>query len=298
MSRKANPYKEATAIVTGAASGIGKAIATELAARGCTVVLADRQLPAAEAIAIGICQSGGKAWAVELDVTCFSSFQCVVEKVVQSSGKIDYVFNNAGIGIGGPAEDYTIKDWNDTIDVNLRGVINGVQAVYPIMISQQFGHIVNTSSIAGLIPAPGSVAYTASKFAVAGLSQALRVEAETVGVRVSVLCPGAVKTPILTGGKYGRLPKGISPQVALDYWKRARPIEAAEFAQRALDLVAINKAMIIIPGQWALLYWVYRFSWRLWFWVSKRDYVAAKKLMAKGQQDALAEAALRAPPES
>lgn len=282
MNRKVKAYKGATAIVTGTASGIGKAIATELALRGCTVVLADRQLEAAEAIVVDICQSGGKAWAVELDVTCFSSFQRVVEQVIKSAGQIDYLFNNAGIGIGGPAEDYTITDWNDTIDVNLRGVINGIQSVYPFMISQQFGHIVNTSSIAGLIPASGSVAYTASKFAVSGLSQALRVEAETLGVKVSVLCPGIVKTPMLSGGKFGRLPMGITAQVALDYWKRARPIEAEEFSRRALDLVAKNKAIIIIPGQWAVLYWIYRFSWRLWFMVSKRDYVAAKKLMTKG----------------
>jgi short-subunit dehydrogenase len=89
--------------------------------------------------------------------------------------------------------------------ISIRGVVNGVQASYKIMIVQGFGHIVNTASMAGLMPSPLAVAYAAAKNAVVGLSQSLRVEAARMGVRVSVLCPGVIRTPILQGGKYGKI---------------------------------------------------------------------------------------------
>ena len=99
--------------------------------------------------------------------------------------------------IGGSVNLYSIEDWNQIIDVNLRGVINGIQAAYKIMMEQGFGHIVNTASMAGLMPGPGNVAYTTTKHAVVGLSKSLRAEAAHRGVRVSVLCPGVIRTPIL-----------------------------------------------------------------------------------------------------
>ena len=133
-----------------------------------------------------------------LDVRSYSSFERAVAEAVQQSGRIDYLFNNAGIGVGGEVDSYTLDDWNDVFDVNLRGVVHGIQAVYPIMIRQHSGHIVNTASMAGLVTNAGMASYTATKHAVVALSKALRVEAERHGVQVSVLCPGAIRTPILT----------------------------------------------------------------------------------------------------
>src|SRR5439155_13844601 len=104
-------------------------------------------------------------------------------------------------------------DWHKVFDVNLRGVVNGVQAAYPVMLRQGFGHIVNTASVAGLLPTPTIVSYCAAKHAVVGLSTSLRVEAAEAGVRVSVLCPGAIKTPILEGGKYGKMLQPLPPEV-------------------------------------------------------------------------------------
>lgn len=161
--------------------------------------------------------NGGRSWAKEADVSVFSAFVEIVDDTVKTTGRSDYLFNNAGIGIGGPVEDYEFSDRDKIIDVNLRGDTNGRQASYNVMIFQGFGHIINASSIAGLIPSPGALAYRASKFTAAGLLQALRAEAELHGIRVSVLCPGAVKTPILLGGKYGKLPNGIAPEKALQY---------------------------------------------------------------------------------
>jgi len=271
-------YQDATAVITGAASGIGRALAVELARRGCTVVLADRQFALAESIAAVILSSGGKAWARELDVCDYPALQIIVDEAVANTGRLDYMFNNAGIGIGGLAEDYELEDWNTTIDVNLRGVTNGIQACYRLMVDQGYGHIVNTASMAGLIPAASQIAYSATKFAVSGLSQALRVEAEIKGVRVSALCPGAIETPILTGGVYGRLPRGITREKAIAYWAKLHPMPVAEFAEQALDQLAKNVPLIILPGRWRGLYWIYRLSWDLWFSSAKKDLARVLRL--------------------
>ena len=193
------------AFVTGGASGIGAALTTRLVDGGAEVWIADRQIGPAQELAQRLNSGGAKAHAIELDVRDYPSFERAVAEAVQQSGRIDYLFNNAGIGVGGEVDSYTLDDWNDVFDVNLRGVVHGIQAVYPIMIRQQSGHIVNTASMAGLVTAAGQANYTASKHAVVAISKTLRVEAERHGVKVSVLCPGVVRTPILTGGKYGRI---------------------------------------------------------------------------------------------
>jgi short-subunit dehydrogenase len=143
----------------------------------------------------------------------------------------------------------------------LRGVTNGIQAVYPVMIRQHAGHIVNTASVAGLLPIAGQLSYTASKHAVVGLSKGLRVEAKRHGVEVSVLCPGVIRTAILTGGKYGRLNLvGPSDESAQKLIERTRPMDADVFARRALGAIARNKAIIVIPGWWRALWYIDRIS--------------------------------------
>jgi NAD(P)-dependent dehydrogenase (short-subunit alcohol dehydrogenase family) len=165
-------------------------LAEELAKRGCEVVLADRQIDLAQEVASKICASGGKARASNVDVTDFTAVEKLVQETVARMGRLDYIFNNAGIGIGGNVKNFGIEDWNQMMDVNLRGVINGVQAAHKVMITQGFGHIVNTASLAGLMPSPGNVAYATTKYAVVGLSKSLRAESAHFGIRVSVLCPG------------------------------------------------------------------------------------------------------------
>ncbi|MGZ4576916.1 MAG: SDR family NAD(P)-dependent oxidoreductase [Mycobacterium sp.] len=109
--------------------------------------------------------------------------------------------------------------------------------------------MVNTASMSGLVASPGSVSYTATKHAVVGISKALRVEAERHGVQVSVLCPGAIRTPALTGGKFGRIP-GISDEELLKSWERVRPMAPEEFAERALRAVLRGDAIIVVPTWW------------------------------------------------
>ncbi|HEX2212928.1 MAG TPA: SDR family oxidoreductase [Mycobacterium sp.] len=204
---------------------------------------------------------GGKAHAVELDVRDHQQFERVAAEVVQQSGRIDYLFNNAGIGISGEISEYTLDDWNHILDVNLGGVVHGIHAVYPIMIGQRCGHIVNTASMAGLVTTGGQGSYTATKHAVVALSRTLRVEAEQHGVQVSVLCPGVIRTPILTGGKYGRITlRGRSEEDVLKAWEQMRPMAPEKFAERAVARVLRNDAVIVVPAWWKAFWYLERLS--------------------------------------
>jgi NAD(P)-dependent dehydrogenase (short-subunit alcohol dehydrogenase family) len=254
-------FDGATAIVTGGASGMGRALAEELAKLGCEVVLADLQIELAEEVASQISAFGGKAKAVKIDVTDFPALEHLAQETVRRTGRLDYIFNNAGIGIGGNVHHYSIEDWNQIVDVNLRGVINGVQAAYRIMMNQGFGHIINTASMAGLMVSPGGVAYAATKYAVVGLSISLRAEAAQIGIRVSVLCPGVVRTPILEGmGKYGKMLIDIPPEQMRRMWEKFRPMSPNVFAKKVLNSVAKNRAIIIVPSRWKLYWWMNRLS--------------------------------------
>ncbi len=183
------------AIITGGASGIGRALGAALVERGARVVLADVNGDGAHAAALAIAPSGVASGAA-VDVTDAASVERCVNEVASTHGRLDYLFNNAGIGIMGDARHMTLPDWNRLVDVNLRGVIHGISAAYPIMIRQGFGHMVNTASLAGLTPTPGATGYATTKHALVGLSLSLRGEAAAYGVRVSVVCPGFIDTPI------------------------------------------------------------------------------------------------------
>lgn len=270
-------FSQAVAIVTGSASGIGKALSEELAQRGCDVVLADLQIQLAEETAAGIRKAGGKAEAFEVDVTQFAMVADLVQKTAARKGRIDFMFNNAGIGIGGEVRAFSIQDWDRIIDVNFRSVTNGVQAVYSLMINQGFGHIVNTASMAGLGPTPLSVAYSATKHAVVGLSNSLRAEAAAYGIRVSVICPGVIRTPILTGGKYGKVLMRAPAEKLLTMWERLKPMAPHRFAPKVLDAVACNKAIIIVPAWWKLAWYLHRLAPSLGIHLAGKSFQDARK---------------------
>lgn len=235
------------------------------------VWIADRQIGRAQELAQRLSGGGAKVHAIELDVRDHPSFERAVAEAVQESGRIDYLFNNAGIGVSGEIDSYSLDDWNDVFDVNLRGVVHGIQAVYPIMIRQGSGHIVNTASMAGLTTTVGQASYTATKHAVVAISRTLRVEAERHGVRASALCPGVIRTPILSGGEYRRINQpGISDEDFLKSWERLRPMDADKFAERVLRAVLRNDAMIVVPGWWKVWWYMERLSPALSLRMSKR----------------------------
>src|SRR5215468_9923053 len=149
------PFENLITIVTGGASGIGRALCDELARRGATVIVADINLPGARNVADAIAASGGTACAANVDVRDAASVQALVDDTFKRHGRLDIIFNNAGIGVGGELHELGLEHWRTAIEVNLMGVVHGVAATYPIMVRQGTGQIVNTASLAGLIASPG-----------------------------------------------------------------------------------------------------------------------------------------------
>lgn len=189
------------AVVTGGASGIGRGIVDAFAARGLTVVLADVEVGPLEAAVAELDAAGARAVGVPIDVRDPGAMTTLAARVLDELGRVDVVCNNAGVVTPRlPTWEQSPEDWRWIIDVNLLGVVNGIRAFVPAMVAAGHGHVVNTSSIAGLSPIPGggNGAYSATKHAVVGLSETLRVELDQVApaVGVTVLCPGPVPTRI------------------------------------------------------------------------------------------------------
>lgn len=248
-------FEGAVCLITGGASGIGLSLGKELARRKATVILADRQADVASEQASVLARAGGQASGAELDVTRYPDVEALVNRVADEHGRLDFIFNNAGIGVSGESAYYALSDWMRVLDVNLNGVIHGVHAAYPIMRQQGFGHIVNTASMAGLIPGPGMLSYGVSKHAVVGLSRGLRLEAEGYGVRVSVLCPGVIRTAIIDGGgKFGGHVGPASSKAMQSQFEKLKPMDPDDFARAALTDIARNKGVIIYPKRWRTIW--------------------------------------------
>jgi NAD(P)-dependent dehydrogenase (short-subunit alcohol dehydrogenase family) len=246
-------FRDSVAVITGGASGIGRALGHELAKRGARVVLADLQGELAGEEAAAIRRAGGGAVAVQLDVRDATAMDALAERLMAEHGRVDLVFNNAGTGSVGEVLHLEQEDWDLVLGVNLTGVINGIRAFYPRMAKQGFGHIVNTASVAGLGPAPLAAPYATTKHAVVGLSRTLRVEAARHGVRVSALCPGVVRTPLLSGGVLVKKPAGYREEAVLGLWEKLSPVEPEPFARSVLDAVARNRGFIVLPRRTAFV---------------------------------------------
>lgn len=231
---------------------MGRALCEELGRRKAVVVVADIHREGAEQTAYGIVSQAGRARAVALDVSKEADVRGLVDETFQEHGRLDFMFNNAGIAIQGEARDMTAEHWNRIIQVNLMGVLYGTTAAYGIMVRQGAGHIINTASIAGLIGMALTVAYATTKHGVVGLSTSLRAEGAELGVKVTVACPGPVKTNIFDAATmvkatnedfFGRMPERLM-------------VDPDEAARMILEGVVRNRAMIVFPGY-------SRFFWRV-----------------------------------
>ncbi len=252
-------YAGKTALITGGTSGIGLELGRQLARRGAAVVLAGRRQEMAEAEAAAIRSASGQAEALRLDVRDAAAFAAAVQDVARRHGRLDYLFNNAGVSIAGKARDYSLEDWDRVLGVNLHGVVNGVHAAYPLMIAQGRGHIVNVASLAGLVPAIGP-AYAASKHAVVALSLNLRPEAARFGVRVSVACPGFVDTPMLFESVAYAERSRLASRADLPrmFGVRAIPVERAVAAM--LRGVERDRALIVLSAHANVFWRLYRLA--------------------------------------
>lgn len=221
------------AIITGGARGIGKALAKALAGRDCYVVIADINRDDLTQTLEELRDGGAQAEAQVVDVRDPGQVEGLICGTHASLGRIDYLFNNAGLNVFAEVLDTSLEDWNQLIDVNLRGVVHGVHFAYPLMCKQGFGHIINTASVAGIAPTPMEAAYAATKHAVVGMSTALRIEAEAYGVAVSVVCPGAVDTPILHTSKHVKFDADAILELSPE--KPIPPERAAKLIMKGVD---------------------------------------------------------------
>jgi short-subunit dehydrogenase len=237
-----------TALVTGAGSGIGAALAAAIAGRGETVVVSDADVDAARRVAAAI---GWRATAAELDVTDRERYAALVDELPP----IDLLISNAGIAVAGETPDLGAADWDRVLAVNLTGVVHGVQLVYPRMVAARRGRLVNVASVAGLVPYPLAIPYTTSKHAVVGLSLALAAEAAGTGVSVHVACPGMIRTPIWERS-----------EIRGDFDRRralarvARAMTAETCANKILAGVDRGRALIPITAETRTLWLLQRLS--------------------------------------
>jgi NAD(P)-dependent dehydrogenase (short-subunit alcohol dehydrogenase family) len=206
-------FKGKTAVVTGAASGIGRGLADRFAAEGMRVVIADVEAPALDQAEAEMLAAGADVLAVRTDVSDPAAVDELARRAVERFGGVHVLCNNAGVG-GGVSWERSLEDWRWVLGVNLWGVINGIRSFVPGMLAHgEEGHIVNTASVAGLIAGAGDATYTATKFAVVGLSEMLYHELKAASsgrIGVSVLCPALTNTRIIEAGR--NRPGGPPPE--------------------------------------------------------------------------------------
>ena len=229
-------------VITGASSGLGNATARHLSAQGGIVVLGARRVDLITALADGLATQGGKALVIATDVTHYDQVQKLVDAAVQTYGRVDVMINNAGVAPISQLERIKVDEWDQMIDVNIKGVLYGIAAALPYMKQQKAGHILNVSSVAAYTITPATAVYSATKQAVRALSEGLRQEVKPYNIRTTVISPGAIAT---------ELPNGVSePEIAEAVrasYEIALPAEsfaqAVAFAISQPDEVDVNEIL-------------------------------------------------------
>ncbi len=183
-------------VITGASSGLGEASARYLSEQGASVVIGARRTEKIKSIAEEITNSGGKAIAVTTDVTKYDQVKKLVDTAIEKFNRIDVIINNAGLMQQSPLESLKIDEWNNMIDINIKGVLFGIAAALPYMKKQKSGHIINVSSVAGHTVRAGGAIYSATKHAVRIISEGLRQEVKPYDLRTTIISPGAVETEL------------------------------------------------------------------------------------------------------
>lgn len=251
---KNGAFANKVCVITGGASGLGRELGRQLAAAKATVVLADIDDAGLAAAVSGTAPGSGRVTSMRVDVADSESVRNLIEGAAAQFGRIDYLFNNAGIVVPGEIRDLSLSDWRRVIEINQFGVIHGIHHAYPIMIRQQSGHIVNVSSGFGMAPGPLNSPYVASKFAVFGISHALAAEARGFGIDVSVVCPGYIATELMERLQpVNADTAAMKAQIPVEFV----PVERA--ARLVLEGVARKRMVIAFPGYVRQLAFLHRF---------------------------------------
>lgn len=203
--------KDKVVIITGASSGIGEATAKLLAAKGAKLVLGARRTDKLKQIAADISKAGGQAVFQELDVTKQSDNDAIVALAKKTYGRVDAIFLNAGVMPNSPLSAMKTDDWHQMVDVNIKGVLNGVAAVLPTFLAQKAGHVIATSSVAGLKAYPGCAVYGGTKWFVRDFMEILRMEsaAEGTNIRTATIYPAAINTELLSTITHAGMAEGM-----------------------------------------------------------------------------------------
>jgi NAD(P)-dependent dehydrogenase (short-subunit alcohol dehydrogenase family) len=247
-------YDHKVALVTGGAAGIGAELVRQLSATGASVLVADVAVDAAQCLADELKRQGRRVAVCRADVTRFDDVERAVQTAVNQWGRLDLLFNNAGVGLAGELRDVELSDWRPIVDVNLWGVVHGVHAALPVMLRQGQGQIVNIASAAGLVPRPGMVPYATAKYAVVGLSTSLRCEVEDLGIRVNVVCPFNIATAIFKTTKYRNIDhEAMLAAIPL------RQLSVERCVDQLLKGVRKNRPIITMPRYARFEWWLYRY---------------------------------------
>ncbi|NHA14376.1 SDR family oxidoreductase [Thioalkalivibrio sp. XN279] len=255
MSSAMEGFRGRTALVTGAGSGLGLGIATVLARSGATVVMTDVDAAACEQAAASLRASGFTVESTVLDVRDGEAFSACFDAAWARHGRVHLLFNNAGIGAAGDARDVDVATWRQVVEINLMGVIHGCHAAWPRMAAAGGGQIVNTASAFGLLPGPLYAAYSATKHGVVGLSRSLRAEGRDLGIGVTALCPGFIRTRILDNALMDGVDRA-SAEAAVPF----RFLDPDKAVRTILRGVQRNRARVVFPWEIRALWWLDRLS--------------------------------------
>lgn len=224
--------KGKTAIITGGGTGIGAGIAKALAAEGINVVIAARRVEKLAATEKEINDQGaGNALSVKTDVTSRKDVEALIERAEKAYGQVDIIVNNAGHMLSSQVSEGQVDDWETMIDVNIKGVLFGINSVLPAMLQRSSGHIINVGSVAGLEVSKNSTVYSATKFAVRAISSGLEKELAKTGIRVTNIAPGMVETDLTANYSWGDRKKLEAKDIA----------NAVVYALKQPDYVNVNE---------------------------------------------------------
>jgi NAD(P)-dependent dehydrogenase (short-subunit alcohol dehydrogenase family) len=229
------------AVITGAGSGLGRALALDLAERGASLVVSDIDSSSADETAALVRKQGTRAEVIPCNVTKRDAVFGLIEETERRLGGIDFLANNAGVAVGGPFDEISIEDWRWAVDINLWGVIYGCQAAVPKMKAQGHGYILNVASAAGLLSPPAMSAYNVTKAGVVSLSETLYAEYKGAGIRVTALCPTFFRTNIVSSGRGATTEKDDAQIIR---WMERSKVQAPDVAKAAIDAVRDGKLYV------------------------------------------------------